>query len=133
MSQYYKKQTTPDFYKNHNENTALQFSNNMEISRAVNAPFCNFELYYRPMHENQLRFFDEKRELKFLWCVSDEFEKLQGQKPGRDGDDWENGSLTESFRASIEKENALDPKFGNKNWTRLSPFRVFLQKLDKTQ
>ena len=60
------------------------------------------------MYENQLGFFEEERELKFLWCVSDEYENLQEQKSHWDCDDWENGSLTESIIASIEEENAFD-------------------------
>ena len=43
---------------------------------------------------------------------SDDFENLQ--KPDKDCDEWENGSLTESFFASREEENAIDPKFGMK-------------------
>ena len=85
----------------------------MDLSRLVLAQFCDYELSYRPMHKNQLGFFEGERELKFLWCVSDEYDNLQEQKPDRDCDEWENGSLTESFIASIEQENALDPKLDN--------------------
>ena len=90
------KQTTVDFLENHFENTTLQVSDNMELSRSVRAQFCDYELSYRPMYENQLVFFDE-RELKsgvcltsmtkLLWCVSDEYDKLQEQKIDRDCDD----------------------------------------------
>ena len=88
------------------------------------------------MYKNQLGFFEEERQLKFLWCVSDEFENLQEQKLDRDCDEWENGSLTKSIIASVEEENALEPKLGNKKFdkaVRQSPFRVLLQKLDKIQ
>ena len=114
------KQTTVDFYKNRIENTNLQVSDNMELSRSVREQFCDYELSYRPMYENQLRFFEEERELKFLWCVSDEYENLQEQK--RDCDDWENGSLTESIIASIEEENAIELKFSSKNCDKAVPF-----------
>ena len=119
------KQTTVDFYKNHIENTNLQVSDNMELSRSVCEKFCDYELSYRSMYENQLVFFEEERELKFLWCVSDEYDNLQEQKPHRDCDDWENGSLTESIIASIEEENALDLKFGSKNCNKAVPFSCF--------
>ena len=66
------------------------------------------------MYENQLGFFAEERKLKFLWCVSDEYDNLQEQKPDRDCDEWENGLLTESIIASTEEENALNPKLANK-------------------
>ena len=108
------KQTIVDFYENHIENQTLQVSDNMELSRSVRAQFCDYELSYRPMYENQLGFFEEERELKFLWCVSDEYDSLQEQKPDRDCDEWENGSLTGSIIAIIEEENALDPKLDNK-------------------
>ena len=62
------------------------------------------------MYENQVEFFEEERQLKFLWCVSDGFENLQEQKPDRDCDEWENGSLTESIISSIEEEDTLDTK-----------------------
>ena len=81
----------------------------MEISRSVRAQFCDYESSHRPMYENPLGFFEEERQLKILWCVSDEFENLQQQKPDRNCDQWENGSLTESIIASIEEENALEP------------------------
>ena len=45
--------------------------------------------------------------------MSDEYAIFQEQKPDRDCDEWENGSLTESIIASIEEENALDPKLDN--------------------
>ena len=108
------KQTTVDFYKNHIENKTLQISDNMELSRSVRAQFCDYELSYRPMSENQLGFFEEERELNFLWCVSDEYDNLQEQKSDRVCDEWENGSLTESTIASIEEENALNLKLDNK-------------------
>ena len=116
------KQTTVDFYKNRIENTNLQVSDNMELSRSVREQFCDYELSYRPMYENQLGFFEEERELKFLWCVSDEYDNLQEQKPHRDCDDWENGSLTESIIASIEEENAIELKFSSKNCDKAVPF-----------
>ena len=50
------KQTTVDFYKNRIENTNLQVSDNMELSRSVREQFCDYELSYRPMYENQLGF-----------------------------------------------------------------------------
>ena len=75
----------------------------MELSRSVCEHFCDYELSYRAMYENQLGFFEEERELKFLWCLSDE-----------DCDEWESGSLTESIIANIEEDNALDPKSSNK-------------------
>ena len=124
------KETTVDFYKNYIENKALQISDNKELSRSVRARFCDYELSYRQC-KNQLGYFEEERELKFLWCVSDECDNLQEQKPDRDCDEWENGSLTESIIASIEEENALDPKLTTKNLTRQSLLRVFLQTLDK--
>ena len=77
------------------------------------------------MYKNQLGFFEEERELKFLWCVSDEYDNLQEQKPHRDCDDWENGSLTESIIASIEEENAIELKFGSKNCDKAVPFLYF--------
>ena len=119
------KQTTVDFNKNHNENTTLHVSDNMELSRSVSAQFCDYELSYRPMYENQLGFFEEERQPKFLWCVSDEFENLQEQKPDRNCDQWENGSLTESIIASIEEENALEPKLDNKKTDKAVPFSCF--------
>ena len=119
------KQTTVDFYENHIENKTLQVSDNMELSRSVRAQFCDYELSYRPMYENQLGFFEEERELKFLWCVSDEYDNLQEQKPDRDCDDWENGSLTGSIIAIIEEENALDPKLDNKKSDQAVPFACF--------
>ena len=77
------------------------------------------------MCENQLGFSEEERELKFLWCVSDEYDNLQEQKPDRDCDEWDNGSLTESVIASIEEENALDPKLDNKKSDKAVPFSFF--------
>ena len=47
------------------------------------------------------------------------------QKPDRDCDDWENGSLTESIIASIEEENALGLKFDNKKFDKSVPFSCF--------
>ena len=81
----------------------------MELSRSVRAQFCDFELSYRPMFKNQWGFYEEERELKLFWCVSDEYDDFQEQKPDRDCDEWENGSLTESIIASIEEEIALNP------------------------
>ena len=97
----------------------------MELSRSVRAQFCDYELSYRPMYENQLGFFEDERELKFLWCVSDEYDNLQEQKPDRDCDEWENGSLTESIIASIEEENVLKPKLDNKKFDKAVPFSCF--------
>ena len=77
------------------------------------------------MYENQLGFFEEGRELKFLWCVSDENDNLQQPKPDRDCGEWENGSLTESIIASIEEENALNPKLDNKKCEKAVPFSCF--------
>ena len=119
------KQTTVDFYENHIENKTLQVSDNMELSSSVRAQFCDHELSYRPMYENQLGFFEEERELKFLWCVFDEYDNLQEQKPDRDCDEWENGSLTESIITIIEEENALDPKLDNKKSDHAVPFACF--------
>ena len=119
------KETTVDFYKNYIENKTLQISDNIELSRSVRAQFCDFELSYRPMYENQLEFFEEERELKFLWYVSDEYDNLQEQKPDRYCDEWENGSLTESIIASIEEENALSPKLDNKKSDKAVPFSCF--------
>ena len=97
----------------------------MELSRSVRAQFCDYELSYKAIHENQRGFFEEERELKFLWCVSDEYDDLPEQKPDRDSDDWENGSLTESIIASIEEENALGLKFDNKKVDKSVPFSCF--------
>ena len=119
------KQTTVDFYKNHIENKTLQISDNMEISRSVHAQLCDYELSYRPTYENQLGFFEEEGELKFLWCVSDEYDNLQEQTPDRYCDNWENGSLTESVIASIEEENALNPKLDNKKSDKAVSFSCF--------
>ena len=47
------------------------------------------------------------------------------QKPDRDCDDWENGSLTESIIASIEEENALGLKFDNKKFDKSVPCSCF--------
>ena len=124
VSVLYKK-TTVDFYKYHIENKTLQISDNMELNRSALAQFCIYELSYRPMYENQLAFFEEERELKFLWCVSDEYDNLKEQKTDRDCDEWENGSLTESIIASIEEENALNPKLDNKKSDKAFPFSCF--------
>ena len=59
----------------------------MELSRFVRGHFCDSELSYRPMYENLLGFFEQERELKFLWCLSEDFENLQ--KPDKDCDEWE--------------------------------------------
>ena len=77
------------------------------------------------MYENQLGFFEEERELKFLWCVSDECDILEEQIPDRDCDEWEIGSLTESIIASIEEEKALNPKLDNKKSDKAVPFSCF--------
>ena len=119
------EETTKDFYENHIEITTSQVSDNMELSRSVRAQFCDYELSYRPMYENQLGFLEDERELKFLWCVSDEYDTLQEQKPDRDCDEWENGSLTESIIASIEEENVLNPKLDNKKFDKAVPFLCF--------
>ena len=119
------KQTTVDLYENHIENKTLQVSDNMELSRSVCAQFCDYELSYRPMYENQLGFFEEEREPKFLRCVSDEYDHLQEQKPDRDCDEWENGSLTGSIIAIIEEKNALDLKLDNKKSDQAVPFACF--------
>ena len=97
----------------------------MELSRSGRAQFCDYELSCRPMYENQLGFFEEERKFKFLWCVSDEYDNLQEQKPDRDCDEWENGSLTGSIIAIIEEENALDPKLDNKKSDQAVPFACF--------
>ena len=55
--------------------------------------------------------------------VSDDFENLQ--KPDKDCDEWENVSLTESFIASREEENAIDPKFGMKKFDMTAPLSCF--------
>ena len=81
--------------------------------------------------KNQRGFFEEERELKFLWCVSDEYDELPEQKPDRDCDDWENGSLTESIIASIEEENALGLKFDNKKFDKSVPFSCFSTKTEQ--
>ena len=52
---------------------------------------------------------------------------MQEQKPDRDCDQWENGSLTESIIASIEEENALNPKL-NKKSDKAVPFSCFSTK-----
>ena len=119
------KETIKDFYENHIENTTLQVSDNMKLSRSVRAQFCDYELSYRPMYENQLGFFEDERELKFRWCVSDEYDNLQEQKPDRDCDEWEKGSLTESIIASIEEENVLNPKLDNKKFDKAVPLSCF--------
>ena len=90
----------------------------MELSISVRAQFCDYELSYRPMFENQLGFFEEERDLKFLCCVSDWFEILQEKKPDRDCDEWKKWSLTESIIACIEIEKAFDPKIDNKKFER---------------
>ena len=57
--------------------------------------------------------------------MSDEYDTLQEQKPDRDCDEWENGSLTESIIASIEEENVLNPKLDNKKFDKAVPFLCF--------
>ena len=52
---------------------------------------------------------------------------MQEQKPDRDCDQWENGSLSESIIASIEEENALNPKL-NKKSDKAVPFSCFSTK-----
>ena len=54
------KETAKDCYENHIENTTLHVSDNMELSRSVRAQYCDYELSYRPMYENQLGFFEER-------------------------------------------------------------------------
>ena len=66
--------------------------------------------------------FEEERKLNFLWCVPDGYDSLQEQKPDRDCDEWENGSLKESIIASIEEETALDVKFGSKKFDKTVPW-----------
>ena len=96
--------------------------------------FCDYELTCRPMHENQLEPFEEERELKNIWCVSDKFDNLQEQTPDQDCVEWENGLLIGSIIASIGKENALDPKFGKQKFDQAVSFAFFfLLKLDKIQ
>ena len=85
------KQTTVDFYKNHNKNIILHVSDNIVLSRSVRTQFCDYELSYRPMYENEMGFFEVEKQLKFQWCVSDEFENLQEQKLDRYCDEWEEG------------------------------------------
>ena len=46
------KQTTVDFCKNHNKNTFLHVSDNMELSRLIGEQFCDYELFHRTMNEN---------------------------------------------------------------------------------
>ena len=75
------------------------------------------------MYKHLPGFFEQERELKFLWCLSDDFENLQ--KPDKDCDEWENGSLTESFIASREEENAIDPKFGMKKFDKTASLLCF--------
>ena len=50
---------------------------------------------------------------------------MQEQKPDRDCDERENGSLTGSIIAIIEEENALDPKLDNKKSDQAVPFACF--------
>ena len=57
--------------------------------------------------------------------MSDEYDHLQEQKPDRDCDEWENGSLTGSIIAIIEEENALDPKLDNKKSDQAVHFACF--------
>ena len=57
--------------------------------------------------------------------MSDEYDILQEQKPDWNCDEWENGSMTESIIASIEEENALDPKLDNKKSDKAVPFLCF--------
>ena len=54
--------------------------------------------------------------------MSDECENLQEQKPDRDCDEWEDGSLTENITASIKEKNALDP---NEKFDRAVRFPCF--------
>ena len=96
----------------------------MELSRFLRGHFCDYEFAYRSMYKNLLGFFEQERELKFLWCLSDDFENLQ--KPDKDCGEWENVSLTESFFASREEEeNAIDPKFGMKKFDKIAPLSCF--------
>ena len=59
------KMKTAEFYKNHNENTTLQVSDNMELSRAVSAQLFDHEFSYRPMYENQQGFLRRRGNLNF--------------------------------------------------------------------
>ena len=94
----------------------------MELSRFVRGNFCDYEFSYRPMYKNLLGFFEQEIELKFLWCLSEDFENLQ--KPDKDCDEWEM-CQTESFIASREEENAIDPKFGMKKFDKTAPLSRF--------
>ena len=58
----------------------------------------------------------------------DEIENLLELKRDRVCDDWENGSLAESIIASIEEENAFEPKFGDKKFDKAVPFLCFSRK-----
>ena len=97
----------------------------MELSRSVRAQFCDYDLSHRLMYEIQLAFFEEERQLKLIRCVSEEFRKLQEQKPDRDCDEWENGLLTESIIASIKEENALEPNVVNEKIDKATLFLSF--------
>ena len=66
------------------------------------------------VHENQRGFFEQERELKFLWFVSDEYDNLPEQKPDR-----------VCIIASIEEENTLDLKFDNKTFDKAVHFSCF--------
>ena len=57
--------------------------------------------------------------------MSDEYDKLQEQKPDRDCDEWEDGSLTEGIIASREEENLFNPKLDNKKFDKAVPFLCF--------
>ena len=85
----------------------------MELSRTVSAQFCNYELSLDQCMKINWDILGRRGNIKPCG-VSGEFEILQEQKPDRDCDEWGNGSLTESVIASIEEENAIDPKFGIK-------------------
>ena len=57
--------------------------------------------------------------------MSDDYDNLQEQKSDRDCDELENGSLTESFIASIEEQIALDTKFVIKKFDKAAFFSCF--------
>ena len=98
----------------------------MKLSRSVRAQFCDYELGYLIDQCMKINWGFLRRRGKLIsCCVSDEFENLPEQKPDWHCDERENWSLTESIIAILEKENALDPKFGNKNFDKAVPFSCF--------
>ena len=40
------------------------------------------------MYENHFEVFEEEREFKNIWCLADNFDNLQEQKPDQDWDEW---------------------------------------------